>query len=258
MAMTCSGCLAGQALIPQQEAPARSTYSNIIGLHDLTSALEGGAELLMDGRSEVLLLPHGLDATLLPRHVALIMDGKPLDKRTTGAEISLTHRAVITCSDHLSSLQAEVEALLQLFEWLMHRLPLSLQSALDKLEQSTAQKDGLKVSIAMNYGKRYDLVQACQGIAADARDEKLLPCDVSQVIEGKLLTRWMGANTQHSDLVIQTSGDKRISNFLLWQSAYAELCFLTSFGVRWTSLAMPKLEWFTRGANVASVGVLLD
>ncbi|MCO5610054.1 hypothetical protein L7F22_064289 [Adiantum nelumboides] len=245
--------------------------SNIIGLHGLPSALEGGAELLMDGRSEVLL-PHGLDAALLPRHVALIMDGNNRWARRKGLAAEQGYEAGADTWQHIVHLsarwglsaltafffstenwlrpQAEVEALLQLFERLMHRvrddfvrcnvqaravgdtsqLPPSLQTALDKLEQSTAQNDGLKVSIAMNYGGRYDLVQACRGIAADARDGKLLPCDVSEdLIEGKLLTRWMGADTQHPDLVIRTSGDKRISNFLLWQTAYAELLFLDFF-----------------------------
>jgi undecaprenyl diphosphate synthase len=84
--------------------------------------------------------------------------------------------------------------------------------------QATAHNQRLVLTVAFNYGGRWDMAQACQRIVADG-----VPAD--QVNEA-LLTRYMAMNyAPDPDLFIRTGGELRLSNFLLWQSAYAELVF---------------------------------
>jgi undecaprenyl diphosphate synthase len=93
-----------------------------------------------------------------------------------------------------------------------------VREAWDQAESSTAHNSRITVSVAFNYGGRWDVVQACQqamraGVSADALDEGTL-------------SRYMAmAFAPDPDLFIRTGGEVRISNFLLWQTAYAELYF---------------------------------
>ncbi|HIV72557.1 MAG TPA: di-trans,poly-cis-decaprenylcistransferase [Candidatus Aquabacterium excrementipullorum] len=91
------------------------------------------------------------------------------------------------------------------------------QALLDACE-ATAHNDRLVLTVAFNYGGRWDMVQACQRIVADG-----VPAD--QVTEATV-SRYMAMNyAPDPDLFIRTGGEVRLSNFLLWQSAYAELVF---------------------------------
>jgi undecaprenyl diphosphate synthase len=98
------------------------------------------------------------------------------------------------------------------------RVPADLQEKMGGLESETAHLDRLALWIAFDYGGRAELVDAARSLVA----EGLRPEDVS---EEALASRLYAPELRDPDLVIRTSGERRISNFLLWQSAYAELVF---------------------------------
>ena len=98
------------------------------------------------------------------------------------------------------------------------RVPTDLQEKMGRLESETAHLDRLALWIAFDYGGRAELVDAARSLVA----EGLRPEDVS---EDALASRLYAPELRDPDLVIRTSGEQRISNFLLWQSAYAELVF---------------------------------
>jgi len=94
-------------------------------------------------------------------------------------------------------------------------LPASVLEALNEAEERTARNDGLDVYIALNYGGRSEIVDAARRIAADG----LAP---EQVDEATFARYLYAPEVPEVDLVIRTSGELRVSNFLLWQIAYAE------------------------------------
>jgi undecaprenyl diphosphate synthase len=98
------------------------------------------------------------------------------------------------------------------------RVPADLQEKMGRLESETAHLDRLALWIAFDYGGRAELVDAARSLVAEGLD----PEDVS---ENTLASRLYAPELRDPDLVIRTSGEQRISNFLLWQSAYAELVF---------------------------------
>ena len=98
------------------------------------------------------------------------------------------------------------------------RVPADLQEKMGRLESETAHLERLALWIAFDYGGRAELVGAARSLVA----EGLRPEDVS---EDALASRLYAPELRDPDLVIRTSGEQRISNFLLWQSAYAELSF---------------------------------
>jgi len=98
------------------------------------------------------------------------------------------------------------------------RIPEALQAKMSKLEDETAVNERLLLWIAFDYGSRAELVAAVRQLLADGVD----PDDVS---EESLSSRLYAPELPDPDLLIRTSGEQRISNFLLWQSAYSELVF---------------------------------
>ena len=94
-----------------------------------------------------------------------------------------------------------------------------IQQRVQEAEALTANNTGLKLRIAANYGGRWDMLQAMQRFAADN------PQAVSQVDEQQLAPYLSTADLPELDLFIRTGGEQRVSNFLLWQLAYAELFF---------------------------------
>ena len=89
-------------------------------------------------------------------------------------------------------------------------------------QEATANNDKLIFNVAINYGGRWDITQACQKIAEKVAAGELIPSDITeQTINENLSTSGM----PDPDLYIRTSGEYRISNFLLWQAAYAEFYF---------------------------------
>jgi len=107
-------------------------------------------------------------------------------------------------------------------------LPESLRQLIADAEKATQDYDEHFLNIALAYGGRAEIVDAARKIAEKAREGKLNPEKVDeQLFEQYLYTSYMPK--QDPDLIIRTSGEERLSGFLLWQSAYSELCFLDVF-----------------------------
>ncbi|XP_050237950.1 dehydrodolichyl diphosphate synthase 2 [Mercurialis annua] len=211
-------------------------------------------------------LPDGLSLELMPRHVAVIMDGNGRWAKQRGWVASKGHEVgvrsledvmklcgdwgiqVLTVfafsSDNWTRPEVEVNFLLSLFEKLLKseldkfvrkgirvsvigdssRLPRSLQRIINEVEETTKGCSKLHLLVAVSYSGKYDVLKACQNIAAQVKEGLIEPHEISEeLIEQELETNC----TEYSspDLLIRTSGELRISNFLLWQLAYTELYF---------------------------------
>ncbi len=100
------------------------------------------------------------------------------------------------------------------------RLPRAVVEAIDRIERATTGNSGILVNLALNYGGRDEIVRATRLIAERVARGELAPDEITgTTVEAHLYT----AGAPHPDLVIRTGGEMRISNFLLWQTAYAEL-----------------------------------
>ena len=200
----------------------------------------------------------------LPRHVGIIMDGNGRWAKKHKLGVALGHRQgvetlreIIRHTDDLG-IQAltiyafstenwnrskeEVGALMQLildfFKSEIDELdeknvrililgekdvfPDKQREVLIEAERRTGDNTGLTLNICLNYGGRAELVRAAKSIAQDVKDGKL---DVSNVTEQTISDRLYTANQPDVDLMIRTSGEMRLSNFLLYQCAYAEFLF---------------------------------
>ena len=205
-----------------------------------------------------------IDLERLPKHVAIIMDGNGRWAKQHKVKIAMgprtgteTLREIIRNSSDIgiSALslyafstenwgrpQSEVDALMQLIldffaseidelcEKNVRILILGDKSALPEkqrltllsAEQRTAGNTGLKLNIAINYGSRAELARAAQSLARDVQAGLLQPEDITeQLLSSRLYT----ADLPDVDLLIRTSGEMRLSNFLLFQCAYAEFVF---------------------------------
>lgn len=106
------------------------------------------------------------------------------------------------------------------------RLPQATKDALHRAEEKTRHNTGLILNFALNYGGRDELVRAVQSVAQEILDAKYNPDDIDErIIAGHLYTASLPADVRDPDLVIRTSGEIRLSNFLPWQTAYSELYF---------------------------------
>lgn len=102
-------------------------------------------------------------------------------------------------------------------------LPGDILGLIDEAEVSTSDNSGLQLVVAFNYGARDELVRAARKLAERVRSGELPPSAIDhRAFEGALDTSGM----PDPDVILRTSGEQRISNFLLWQAAYAELIFL--------------------------------
>jgi undecaprenyl diphosphate synthase len=101
-------------------------------------------------------------------------------------------------------------------------LPDNIQAELARLTQATAQNTGMILNIALSYGSRQEITAACQRLSAKVAAGTMRADEISEAaISRELYTH----ESPDPDLMIRTGGDQRISNFLLWQAAYAELYF---------------------------------
>jgi len=207
---------------------------------------------------------NSIDPDKLPRHVAIIMDGNGRWARSRGLPRMLGHREgaksvrkiVTACrergievltlfafsSQNWSRPSPEVEALMTLLAEYVDRerktimdneirltaigaidqLPARPREALLGLIRDSSVNSKMNLCLALSYGGREELVEAARRIAARAEAGELKPGEVDAgALESEL---WSGANGP-VDLMIRTSGELRISNFLLWGLAYAELYF---------------------------------
>ncbi|MGH2412912.1 MAG: polyprenyl diphosphate synthase, partial [Microcystaceae cyanobacterium] len=134
----------------------------------------------------------------------------------------------------------EVEFLMTLFERVLRRelqemmaenvrirfvgnlsaLPASLQEEIEHSMNDTKENLGIQFTVATNYGGRQEIIQACRAIAAKVQQGSINADDIDEALfERHLYT----AGISYPDLLIRTSGEMRLSNFLLWQMAYAEI-----------------------------------
>jgi len=118
----------------------------------------------------------------------------------------------------------------------LERLPAYVREPLFALIEESAPNTEMTLCLALSYGGREDILQATRRLAEDVRGGRIDPSEINEVIfEGRLLT----AGLPPLDLMIRTSGELRVSNFLLWQLAYAELCFTP---VKWPDFGRANLE----------------
>ena len=207
-------------------------------------------------------LPEGLDPERLPRHIAVIMDGNGRWAKSRSLPRVMGHREGVEalkrmlrlCSDWgVGALTAyafstenwnrpgeEVSFLMTLFERVLARelealereqvrirflgdlspLPPGLQQLIADATARTAANTGIHFNVCTNYGSRAELVRAARTLAERAARGEL---DPSAIDEALLSAELHTAGELDPDLLIRTSGEQRISNFLLWQLAYAEL-----------------------------------
>ncbi|MBS9443261.1 (2E,6E)-farnesyl-diphosphate-specific ditrans,polycis-undecaprenyl-diphosphate synthase [Photorhabdus heterorhabditis] len=203
-------------------------------------------------------------SSLLPKHVAIIMDGNGRWAKKRGKLRVFGHRAGIKAvrsavrfaakhniesltlyafsSENWNRPEQEVSSLMELFIFALdseikslhkHNIKLSiigdisrfserLQERIRRSVKLTADNTGLQLNIAANYGGRWDIVQSVQKITQQVKDNLLEPQDITE----ELVNNYINLSQQSQvDLVIRTGGEHRISNFLLWQIAYAEFYF---------------------------------
>jgi undecaprenyl diphosphate synthase len=208
------------------------------------------------------VLPADLQQERLPKHVAVIMDGNGRWAKQRGLPRIMGHRRGVDvlkdllrcCRDWgIGALTAyafstenwgrpleEVEFLMTLFERVLRQelremmqenvrirfvgnltaLPRSLQSEIARAMEATADNQGIQFSVATNYGGRQEIIQACRAIAHKAQQGLIDPNQIDEALfERHLYTNGIC----DPDLLIRTSGEMRLSNFLLWQIAYGEI-----------------------------------
>lgn len=91
------------------------------------------------------------------------------------------------------------------------------------VEEQTASMSGICVNVALNYGGRQEILQAVRGLCAGAKEGLIRPEDIDEALFSEYL---FTAGQPDPDLIIRPSGEKRLSNFLLWQSAYTEFVYM--------------------------------
>lgn len=124
----------------------------------------------------------------------------------------------------------------------LSRFPEKLQQSISTAESLTSENSGLTLSIAANYGGRWDICNAFQSVYRDIQEGNISASDVDEECLRKALTL---SDLPEVDLFIRTGGERRISNYLLWQLAYTEMYFTDTY---WPDFSIEQLdkafEWF--------------
>ncbi|MSO70797.1 MAG: isoprenyl transferase [Alphaproteobacteria bacterium] len=115
-------------------------------------------------------------------------------------------------------------------------LPRDIVATIANAEELTRANTGLNLTVALSYGSRQEMTLALRSIARAAVSGQIAPEDIDQNLIGRHL---LTAELPDPDLLIRTGGEKRLSNFLLWQSAYTELVFLD---ILWPEFGRAELE----------------
>lgn len=205
-----------------------------------------------------------IDISRLPRHVAVIMDGNGRWAKEHGKPRIFGHRNGVKAVREITEAAAEigvpyltlyafstenwnrpaleVNALMDILVTTIreeletmnknnirlgmigdaNRLPAQTRKALLEGIENTRNNTRMTLTLALNYSSRWELTQAMRKVAQLAAEGKVRPEDISEEMVSSWLTT---ANMPDPELLIRTSGEHRISNFLLWQIAYAELYF---------------------------------
>jgi len=200
----------------------------------------------------------------LPKHIAIIMDGngrwateKGLPRTEGHKEGAKTIKVILEhakergikyvtlyafSSENWNRPKEEVKILMDLFRKYLKedvaelqkkkvrisfigdrsRFPEDMQERMNEVERETAEYDDFHVILALSYGARDDMIAAIKRIAMDVMDHQ---CMISNIDEEVVNNALSTHGIPYPDLVIRTSGEQRLSNFLLWEIAYAELYF---------------------------------
>lgn len=200
----------------------------------------------------------------LPRHLAIIMDGNGRWAQSRGRPRSFGHikgtrvaKKIITeCADlgikHLTLYafssenwfrpQAEVSLLMSILKRYLKKetenlvkknirfhvigdltnIPTDVLESIEKSIERTSRCTGLQLTFALGYGSRQEITNAIQKIAQLAVDQKIAVADIDESMVSEYLSTYP---TPDPDLIIRTSGEKRLSNFLMWQASYSEFYF---------------------------------
>ena len=116
-------------------------------------------------------------------------------------------------------------------------LPHDIQGLIDGAEERTRDNAGLNLVIALNYGARNEILAACRRLAADVKAGRV---ETEAITEQMFASRLSTHGIPDPDLLIRTSGEQRLSNFLLWQSAYCELSFVDTLWPDFTQEDLAK------------------
>lgn len=237
-----------------------------------------------------------MEPTPGPRHVAIIMDGNGRWAQMRGRPRILGHHAgarrvreiVEACpglgvqyltifafsTENWKRTQAEVAGLMSLFRRYIQREAQDLLEAgvrvrfigdrirlderlvqlMDDLELLTSRNDRLHLTVALNYGGRDEVTRAARRLAYEIEQGRLTHKDV----DAETLARYLDTHVlPDPDLVIRTSGEARISNFLLWQSAYAEYEFVDTLWPDFTAAEFARIvaAYSRRERRFGAVGV---
>ena len=209
-----------------------------------------------------------IDKNRLPRHVAIIMDGNGRWAKAKGKDRSFGHRegvvSVRKIMDAVTQLglkyltlytfstenwnrpEEEVQALMSLLVSAIHRetpdmmkknVRLTAIGDLSRLREDayntlqecidmTSANTGTTLVLALSYSSRWEITRAARQLAQEVLEQKINPNDITEAMVSDHLTT---KNIPDPDLLIRTGGEKRISNFLLWQLSYAEFFFTDVF-----------------------------
>ena len=219
-----------------------------------------------------------MENSKVPRHVAIILDGngrwakkrmlprnaghvagsKNVEKICRAAwEMGIEYVTMYAFStENWSRPQSEVNALMKLLHQYLSdclktseknnmqvrvigdisRLEPKLQEKIRELEEFSAKNTGLHFQVALNYGSRDEMIRAIRRLSMDVKDGKVEPENIDEAVVGQYLdTR----DIPDPDLMIRTSGEQRLSNYLLWQMAYTEFYFTE---VLWPDFDRAELE----------------
>ncbi len=221
---------------------------------------------------------HTVTTPAAPTHIAIIMDGNGRWAEERGEERLVGHRQgastvrdiTTACrergvkfltlysfsSENWSRPPDEVDGLMELLRQFLGeelptlkkngvklasigetaRLPLLVRTLLEATKAATAHETGMQLTLALSYGSRDEITQAAKQIALDVKAGKL---SIDAIDHAAISSRLDTAGMPDPDLVIRTSGEMRISNFLLWQIAYSEL-FITD--VAWPDFSRAELD----------------
>ena len=209
-----------------------------------------------------------IDKNRLPRHVAIIMDGNGRWAKAKGKDRSFGHQegvvSVRKIMDAVTQLglkyltlytfstenwnrpEEEVQALMSLLVSAIHRetpdmmkknvrltaigdLSRLREDAYNTLQEcidTTSANTGTTLVLALSYSSRWEITRAARQLAQEVLEQKINPNDITEAMVSDHLTT---KNIPDPDLLIRTGGEKRISNFLLWQCSYAEFYFTDVF-----------------------------
>ena len=209
-----------------------------------------------------------IDRDMLPQHIAIIMDGNGRWAKERGKQRLFGHQSAIQSVREVSEASAEigvkyltlyafstenwnrplteVSGLMSLLATTirnevstmnknsiklnaigdLHSLPKANYDQLMKALDDTSHNTRMTLTLALSYSGRWDLLQATRRMAQDVADGKLRSADINDATVSSYLST---ANMPDPELLIRTSGEERISNFLLWQLAYSELYFTPKY-----------------------------